>query len=160
MKNLAILLLFLTSCASYHVRDINIYDKQVDTFMLELEGRLLINNALKVVRNEEVFKNWDFVFISGWIGKELPDGKIIVADGNTDYLNKVIYLKVHKCFWHSAIIHEMTHAIRFYNSGNKDLRHTDKIWKKIDKIDAKIIKEKCPADYNPKKQAPVGIQRF
>lgn len=160
MKWLLLVFLMLTSCASYSIKGVNVYDKQVDTSMSERDGKALVSYAMNVMGNNKLFDSWDFVFISAWLGLEMPDGRIAVADGRTDHLNKVIYLKVHDCPWHSAIFHEMGHVIRLYESGNKDFGHEDPMWDRVKLIEEDAIKRYCPSDYDVTKAAPKGLQRF
>ncbi|MHA2280227.1 MAG: hypothetical protein ACXAC5_05125 [Promethearchaeota archaeon] len=128
--------------------------------MSELNGKTLVNYAINIMGNNDLFKSWDFVFMSAWIGQQMPNGNIAIADGRTDFLDKVIYLKVHECYWHSAIFHEMGHVILLHKLGNKGFGHKHKIWEKIKSIEDTVIKDLCSSDYDIEKAAPKGVQRL
>ena len=161
--------MLLTSCASYKVNNINVYDKQLTNPMSKKEGKALINSAIRSTKilgftdSDKFFKNWDIIFMSDWLGIYGPNNTIGIADGVTNYENKIIYLKVHDCFWHSAILHEMMHALIFHKTGSKESYyhpHKGKIWNKVKSLNIKIRKKMCPLDYNPRKQAPRKVKRI
>lgn len=149
MKYLALFLLLLCSCATYNYRNINVYDRQVDTNLQEYEMKQLIDYAYGVIdpRYHFIFKDWDFVFTSAWLGKKIGNNEVAIADGLTDVENKVIFLKVHKCHWDNAIVHEMHHVIQWFFEGTLDYEHEELfIWGPVREREKEMLK-RCPPGY-------------
>jgi len=167
-----ILLLALSGCAipSYTVRNVKVFDRQVDTHMTQKQVEDLIDYTfsfpgwsellfehVNIKSSEdqrqffnEVFEGWHFVFTSNWHGVMLEDGRIALVDGLTIAKDKVIFLKVYPCYGHSAILHEVAHAIRNHLGYAEDRKHEDyEFWMVIGWIEEAMMKELCPSDYVP-----------
>jgi len=150
----------LTGCATFQVNGVDVYDRQAEHTATENELRLLVQEALRNTDHHTVL-GWDFVFSSAWFARYNEEGNIVVADGLTVAEEKVIFLKVHKCFAHSAIFHELGHVLlAAKNNGDGDDWHKNKeFWRSIKDVEARIIKRYCPTGYDPSNvEAPTKIQ--
>lgn len=186
MKWLLVILLLLSGCATFTHRDINIYDRQTGVMTVESETRFVVENVIGVfgfeqnrtspmqiktkelidyviskLGHEELFKGYDFVFMSGWLIQSGPNGNMVVGDGLTILEDKVIYLKIRGCFADSAILHEMSHVIHANGRGDGDQGHMDKVWWSVmsDMTD-EMVKKFCPADYTRNDIPPSRIQKL
>lgn len=156
MNKYIFLLVFLSGCFPLlslpsMYRGINIYDRQMDTYLTDDQAREMIDYAIDKLGVEwsDMFEGYDFVFMSGYYGVLNQKGEVIAADGYTDVENKVVFIKVYKCHGDSALIHEMAHIIM----GDRD--HTDtEYWDEIKQLDLQMTKDLCPPDYERKRIVP------
>jgi hypothetical protein len=180
MKCIILSLFLLGGCAipSYTVGNVKVFDRQVDTHMTQEQAREIIDYTFSIPAWEDIlvgpmaiykdsidqtdgfyyqffqtiFDGWHFVFTSNWRGVPFEDGRVALVDGVTVIKDKVIFLKVHKCHGHSAIIHEVGHVIRQHFGLPEDREHKDfEFWMVIKWLEDKMIKDLCPADYEPDK---------
>jgi len=161
-----------TSCASYTYRGINVYDKQIDTYMTQeqikevvdytfsrpawkdiLSGQMEVfgidqTDGFYAEFFEHIFAGWDFVFTSNWHGVPLEDGRVALVDGITIVKNKVIFLKVHKCHGDSAFIHEVGHVVRQHFGLPEDRAHKDyEFWMIMKWLGEEMIDDLCSENY-------------
>jgi len=146
---------FLTGCATFQVNGVDVYNRQADNKATENQLRLLVQEGLSSTDHHTVL-GWDFVFSSAWFAKYDSKGNIIIADGLTVVEDRVMFLKVHKCFAHSAIFHELGHVLlAAKNKGDGDHEHKNKkFWENIKDVEARFIKRYCPPDYDPSDTKP------
>jgi len=142
--------------SDFSTRGIYVHDNQGDTYMAEDEMEHLIAYALEQVGYEDIFEGWNMVFMSAWIGIPEVQGQMGVADGYTNLLDRVMYLRVRpSCYSDSAIIHEMGHVIEFFKKGLKDIRHQHKdrdFWDKNESYNKNMVNELCPEGYERPKE--------
>lgn len=146
---------FLTGCATFQVNGVDVYDRQAEHSATHDELRLLVQEALRSTDHRRVI-GWDFVFSSAWFAKIDNSGNVVIADGMTLVEDKVIFLKVHKCFAHSAIFHELGHVyLSATNNGDGDMAHKNKtFWGSIESVENRFIKRYCPPGYDPNNVNP------
>lgn len=145
---------FLTGCATFQVNGVDVYDRQAEHTATHNELRLLVQEALHSADHRQVL-GWDFVFSSAWFAQMASNGTVVVADGLTVVEDEVMFLKVHDCFAHSAIFHELGHVELYKKYGDGDKEHKRKeFWRNIKSVETRFIKRHCPPDYDPDNVKP------
>jgi len=161
-----ILSLFLTACVnSYTIGEVKVFDKQVDSTMTRAQAESLFYHAFRDAGWSDVFaslkienantlywfqdalKDWDIVFTSGWLATRNGDS-IYIANGLTDFENRVMYLRVAKCYGDTAFIHELGHIVRWKAGLDPDALHDDKIfWDAVNKMNDNLMVSLCHRGY-------------
>jgi len=155
MKKILFLFLFVTSCASYTVNGIKVFDRQVETKFTEQEITELIELSIILVRGQNLFEGWDFVFTNAWTVYSMNNKEVIIVPGIADPKDKVIFIKVRECLWDSAIFHEMAHIVRLHKIGDSDREHLDKeFWDDIERLENAVINDNCPYGYKRNDKVP------
>lgn len=138
---------------------IEIHDKQIRNKASSDELRLLVEEALRTT-DSRILRGWKFVFGSSWL-IEVSDGRMIITDAKTIKKDKTIFLKVHKCFAHSAIFHEIGHLFLHTKFGDEDEYHSNvNFWSSIKGIETRFIERYCFPGYDTSFTRPPRRNEF
>jgi hypothetical protein len=131
-----VLVILLTSCASFHTRGLSVYDNTDYNISSKLFDDIL-DKSVHVLGNRfdhySIYLYPKLIYING------PNNTVTVADGFTDDINKIIIINMFTaCLPASALIHELAHTV--YG----DQHHYDKnLWKSVAKLEHQLQIEMC-----------------
>ena len=131
---LIIILIFLQGCAYYKINGYPIYN---ETPHSDEDVASAISYSMARIGHREFFVGWHYRFLNDYPEKVyLKDGTVAVSLGLSDFNFKIISIKINKCIWDSALLHEMAHVVQFRMEGVYDQRHKGQYWKNVETMEA------------------------